>query len=209
MYMQRNGEGPRIHPTAKIAPGARIVGNVSIGARCYVDYGAVIASGGAPIRLDDHVIVLANSVIRSVGGAHRPAFPVRIGERSLISPLCALAGCAIGRGCYVATGAMIFQGAVIGDNSRIAAGAIVHVRTNLPPGTHIGLRHIAAPTADGFVTAANPEVIRPHLATADFFSTVFAAADVDIETLHQNVMDTLAQEIFGWVDRPVSQPEPE
>ena len=124
---------------------------MTVGERCYVDYNVVIESSGAPIVIDDETIIFANSVIRSVGGISRPAFPVRIGNRTLISPLCALAGCIVGSNCYIATAALIFQGATIGDNCRIAAGAIVHLKTTLPAGTNIGLRYIAVPTDGGKV----------------------------------------------------------
>src|SRR5215472_3808436 len=144
-----------IHPSAVVAASAQIIGNVSIGESCYIDYNVVIESSGTPIEIADHVIVLANSVIRSVGGVHRPAFSVRIQDHTLISPSCSLVGCQIGRNCYLATGVMIFQGAVIGQDSRISAGAIVHLKTILPPQTRVGLRHIAVPTVSGPLITAD------------------------------------------------------
>src|SRR5215475_2054466 len=125
MIITRNGQAPAVHPSAVVASSAQIIGNVSVGASCYIDYNVVIESSGLPIEIADHVIVLANSVIRSVGGVHRPAFSVHIEDHSLISPSCSLVGCQIGRKCYLATGVMVFQSAVIGEGSRISAGAIV------------------------------------------------------------------------------------
>jgi carbonic anhydrase/acetyltransferase-like protein (isoleucine patch superfamily) len=202
MFVTRDGHTPRAAPTARIAPSAQIIGNVEIGERCYVDYGVVIASSGAPIRLHDDVIVLANSVVRSVGGSHRPPFPVEIGPRSLISPLSALVGCRVGARCYLATGVLVFQGAEIGDGSRIAAGAIVHVRTVLPPGTHVGLRHIAvaAASAAGFIATPDVAEARAHLAATDFFRSVFDEDAADQEHLHERVMETLARELFESAD---------
>jgi hypothetical protein len=46
VLIERNGDAPRGHASAQIAPSATIVGNVLIGARAYVDHAAVIASGG-------------------------------------------------------------------------------------------------------------------------------------------------------------------
>ena len=145
MIFTRNGQAPTIHPLAVVASSAQIVGNVTVGESCYIDYGVVIESNGTPIEIADHVVVLANSVIRSVGGVHRPAFSVRIDDHTLISPSCSLVGCQIGRKCYLATGVMVFQGAVIGEGSRISAGTMVHLKTILPQHTRVGLRHIAAP----------------------------------------------------------------
>lgn len=80
MLVSRNGISPRIDPSARIAPTASIVGDVTVGPDCYIDYGAVIASSGPPVVLGEGVSILANAVIRSVGGHGRPPFPVRIGR---------------------------------------------------------------------------------------------------------------------------------
>ncbi len=200
MLIKRNGRAPSIHPTARIAPSAQIIGDVTIGAECYVDYNVVIESSGAPIKIQDHVIILANSVIRSVGGSSRAPFPVEIGDNTLISPLCALAGCQVGHNCYIATGVMIFQGAVIGDASRVAAGAIVHVKTMLPPRTRVGLRHLAVPTENGFLITPDLQLARDNLAAADFFKTVFNEESPQQESLQTSVMSRLLQEMLGWND---------
>jgi carbonic anhydrase/acetyltransferase-like protein (isoleucine patch superfamily) len=203
MFIRRNGQTPGIHPSAVVASSAQIIGNVSIGASCYIDYNVVIESSGVPIEIADHVIILANSVIRSVGGVHRPAFPVRIADHTLISPLCSLVGCQLGRNCYVATGVMIFQGAIIGDGSRISAGAIVHLKTILPPQTRVGLRHIAAPDGNGgCLITADIEAAREHIAAADFFGTVFEEQEHEQEVLQARVMQTLLQEALDWQDEP-------
>jgi carbonic anhydrase/acetyltransferase-like protein (isoleucine patch superfamily) len=203
MFITRNGRSPNVHPSAKVSPTAQIIGNVTIGEHCFIDCNAVIESSGAPIQIEDHVIILANAVIRSVGGTSRPPFAVRIGSQTLISPLCALAGCQIGRGCYIATGVMVFQGAVIGDASRVGAGAIVHLKTVLPPQTHVGMRHIAVPTEDGFLITADIQAARAYIAAADFFKTVFEADEQEQDSLQSTVMSKLLQEMLGWTDEPL------
>jgi carbonic anhydrase/acetyltransferase-like protein (isoleucine patch superfamily) len=200
VFVKRNGQSPNIHSSAVIAPTAQIVGNVSVGEGCYVDYNVVIESSGTPIEIGDHVIILANSVIRSIGGVSRPPFAVQISDHALISPLCALVGCQIGRNCYIATGAMIFQGAVIGDDSRISAGAIVHVQTALPPDSRVGLRHIAVPTPNGCLITPDIQAAREHLAAADFFGAVFQQGQQEQGALQSRVMEQLLQEMLGWHD---------
>ena len=199
MIVSRNGLTPTVHPSSVIAPSAQIIGNVTIGEHCYIDHNVVIESSGAPISIGNETIILANSVIRSVGGISRPPFPVHIGNRTLISPLCALAGCSVGSNCYIATAVLIFQGAIIGNDCRIAAGAIVHLKTVLPPGTHIGLRHIAVPTDDGFMATADIQQARDAITRADFFQTVFEESAQD-DALHSAVMDRLLKEVLSWKD---------
>ncbi len=203
MLITRNGKSPQVHPSAHIAETAQIIGDVRIGERCYIDYGAVIESSGTPIEIEKEVLVLANAVIRSVGGVSRPAFGVHIGERTLISPLCALVGCQLERECYIATGAMIFQGAQIGEGSRVSAGAIVHLNTVLPPMTRVGLRHFAVPDGAGFLITPDVETARARIGAARFFKTVFEVDEEAKEKLHGDVMAKLLAEMLGWQDEPV------
>jgi len=154
------------------------------------------------VELGDEVIVFAGAIVRSVGGSSRPAFPVRIGNRTLVSPLCVLTGCHIGTQCYVATAAIVLQGAVVGDQARIGAGAIVHATTRIPDLGRVGMRHVAVPTADGFLSTADVEVARRVIAAVDFFDTAFGAVDADQAHLHDEVMTRLLNEVHSWQDVP-------
>jgi carbonic anhydrase/acetyltransferase-like protein (isoleucine patch superfamily) len=205
MLVQRNGHSPQVHRDAEIAVTATVVGNVQIGARAYIDHNAVIASSGPPIVIGEETVVFAGALIRSVGGSSRPALPVEIGQRTLVSPLCVLTGCEVGRNCYVATAATLLQGAVLGDHVRVGAGAIVHAATVLPDGARVGMRHVAVPVPDGYVTTADVEVARQVVAGMDFFDRAFGAREDDQEQLHEHVMSTLLDEVHGWQDDPSAQ----
>ncbi len=200
MLIERNGEAPQVHASARVASSASVVGNVQIGARAYVDHGVVIESSGAPVEIADEVVVFAGAIIRSVGGSSRPAFPVRIGGRTLVSPLCVLTGCEVGANCYLATGAILLQGATVGDHVRVGAGAVVHATTVVPERARVGMRHVAVPTADGFLSTADVERAREAIAGIDFFETAFGAAGEDQAELHAQVMATLLDEVHGWHD---------
>jgi carbonic anhydrase/acetyltransferase-like protein (isoleucine patch superfamily) len=141
VLFSRNGLKPALDATASVAPSASIVGNVIIGAGCYIGHGAVVESSGPAVELEAGVLVMANTVIRSTGGRHRPEFPVTIGANSLVGPQSALIGCRIGADCYVATAAIVFQGAEVGDGTRVGAGSIVHAGALLPPTSRVPARH--------------------------------------------------------------------
>jgi carbonic anhydrase/acetyltransferase-like protein (isoleucine patch superfamily) len=202
MLIERNGEAPRAHASAGIASSASVVGNVQIGAHAYVDHGVVIESSGPVVEIGAEAVVFAGAVVRSVGGLARPAFPVIIGERTLVSPSCVLTGCQVGRGCYIATGAILLQGARLGDHVRIGAGAIVHATTVVPDHARVGLRHVAAPSAEGYASTADVESARRAVADLDFFETAFGASASDQARLHEQVMTTLLDEVHGWRDHP-------
>jgi hypothetical protein len=80
MLVARNGAEPRVHPEAKVAPSATNVGNVRISVGAYVDHHVLAESSGPPIDIGDQAVVFAGAVLRSVGGAGRPAFPVRVAQ---------------------------------------------------------------------------------------------------------------------------------
>src|SRR5205809_1031875 len=101
MLFERNGNQPRVAQSASVAESATIVGDVTLGARCYIDHHVVIESSGPPVEIADEAVVLAGSVIRSVGGQSRPGFAALVGSRSLVAPHCTLSGCRVGRNCYI------------------------------------------------------------------------------------------------------------
>lgn len=204
MLIARNGVRPTVSATARIAATAVVAGDVTLGAGCIIDHGAVIESSGPRVYLEDGVIVMPNSVIRSVGGSARPAFEARIGPGSLIGPLSSLVGCRLGADCYVATGVMVFQGAAIGDGTRLGAGCVVHVGTRLPAKSRVGLRQIAAPGDAGRpVVTGDLDRARTAVAAGDFFGTVFAADDDDQQILHRRSIAAIAEEMTGWDDEPI------
>ncbi len=204
MIFERNGTHPAVAATASLAESATIVGDVTIGARCYVDHNVVIESSGPPVDIADEVVVFAGSVIRSVGGQSRPGFATHIGPRSLIAPHCTLSGCRVGRNCYVATDVTVLQGAVVGDGARLGVGAIVHAGTVLPKLARVGMRHVAAPTEDGgFVSTSEVEEVRDLVAAAAFFDRAFATSEPDQSQLHEDVITKLLDEVHEWRDRRV------
>jgi carbonic anhydrase/acetyltransferase-like protein (isoleucine patch superfamily) len=199
--VERNGARPRIGAGARIASTAQLVGDVRVGEGCVVDYGAVIASSGPPVVLGRGVVVMTNAVIRSVGGDRRPAFPVAIGDESLVGPLAALAGCTIGEGCYLATGVMVFHGASVGAGSRLGAGSIVHTGASVPAESRVGMRQYAVAGAGGTaVVTADLAEARELLAEADFFARAFAVDEPSLEALHRRATATLRAEAAGFSD---------
>jgi carbonic anhydrase/acetyltransferase-like protein (isoleucine patch superfamily) len=200
MIVRRNQAEPVVAPSARVAPTAQLVGDVRVGEGCVIDYGAVVASAGPPVVLGRGVVVMPNAVVRSVGGEHRPAYPVEIGDDSLIGPLAALAGCVLGEACYVATGVMVFHGARVGTGSRLGAGSIVHTAAVLPPASRVGMRQFAVAGADGTVVTSDLDTARTLLAKAGFFERAFASDEADPVALHREATATLRAEADGWDD---------
>jgi gamma-carbonic anhydrase len=122
--------GPRLHPGAWVAPGAVVLGQVSLGEEASVWYRAVLRGDinrievGPRSNLQDGVIVhVANDHPALIG-----AF-VTVGHAALIH------ACTVGDEVLVGMGAIILDGAEIGARSIVGAGALVTVGMKVPPGS--------------------------------------------------------------------------
>ena len=131
MLIRHRGHAPTVDPTAYIAPNATLVGDVRIGPRVRVMYGAVLDAEGSTVEVGEACIISEHAVLRATAVGERP-LPVRLGDHAFISPHATLLGCEIGRCCYVATGATVLQGARLGPGSVLALGAAAHAGAVLP-----------------------------------------------------------------------------
>jgi len=119
-----------IDPTAFIAPGAIVLGDVTLGARASVWYGAVLRGDvdaivvGEASNLQDGTIVHVDS-----------GLPARIGARVGVGHRAILHGCTVEDDCLIGMGSVLLNGVHIGTGSVVAAGAVVPEGTEVPPGS--------------------------------------------------------------------------
>ncbi len=120
---------PSIHPDAWIAPGAVVVGSVTIGADSSVWYGSILRAD------DDEILIGEQCNIQDQCCLH-----VDSGEQVTLERRVSLGHNATVHGCHVEEGALVGMGAVVlgrarvGAGSLIAAGAVVLPGTQIPPG---------------------------------------------------------------------------
>jgi carbonic anhydrase/acetyltransferase-like protein (isoleucine patch superfamily) len=138
MLIEHQSKRPNIDPTAYVAPTAVICGDVTIGPRTHVSFGAVIEAHGAPVRIGSQCVIRENLNIRSTS---RNA--VEIGDHVLIGPQSSLKGCIVEDECFLATGVKIYQGAVIGRRTEVRIDGVVHVRSVLPPNSLVPIKWVA------------------------------------------------------------------
>ncbi len=120
---------PRIHPTAYVAPGAVVMGDVEIGAESSVWFNCVVRGDVHRIRIGERTSIQDLTMVHVM----REMYPTIIGDDVTIAHHCCVHGCTIGDRVLVGMGAVILNGAVIGDDCIIAAGAVVGERTEIPP----------------------------------------------------------------------------
>jgi gamma-carbonic anhydrase len=136
-----NGHTPRIHPSAFVAAGCRIIGDVEIGEQASIWYNCVLRGDVNAIRIGARSNVQDGTVIHcdsDKGGM--VGFPTIIEEDSLIGHMAMLHGCMIKTKSLVGLGAIVMDGCVIEAEAMLAAGAMLTPGKVIPTGQMWGGR---------------------------------------------------------------------
>lgn len=122
-----HGKTPQIHETAFIAPGCRIIGDVTIGPDSSIWYNCVIRAEvnriviGARTNIQDGSIVHCDGPMPGVPDG----FPTIIGDDVLVGHNVMLHGCLLNDRAFVGLSATVMNGAVIEGDAMLAAGAML------------------------------------------------------------------------------------
>jgi len=122
--------GPRIHDTAYVAPGATVVGDVTLMEESSVWYGAVLRGDINRITIGPRSNVQDNAVVH----IDTPN-ETRLGELVTVGHSAIVHACTIDDEVLIGMGAIILDGAEIGARSIIGANALVTLGAKIPPGS--------------------------------------------------------------------------
>ncbi|MES2136465.1 MAG: gamma carbonic anhydrase family protein [Pseudomonadota bacterium] len=111
---------PRLGPGAWAAPSADLIGDVRLGARASVWFGAVLRGDNTPLILGDDTNFQDGAIGHSDAG-----FPLTIGARVTVGHQAILHGCTVADDCLIGMGARILNGAAIESECIIGAGALI------------------------------------------------------------------------------------
>ncbi len=122
-----HGKTPRIHDSAFIAPGCRIVGDVEIGEGSSIWYNCVLRADVSRIVIGRRTNVQDGSVLHCDGPnpAHPDGCPLIIGDDVLIGHMAMVHGCRIEDRGFVGLGAIAMNNALIASDSMLGAGAML------------------------------------------------------------------------------------
>ena len=121
MTLYRIGDvEPKLGPGAWVAPSADLIGDVRLGARASVWFGAVLRGDNTPLILGEETNFQDGSV-----GHSDADFPLTIGARVTVGHQAILHGCTVADDCLIGMGARILNGAVIESECIIGAGALI------------------------------------------------------------------------------------
>jgi carbonic anhydrase/acetyltransferase-like protein (isoleucine patch superfamily) len=111
---------PTIAEGAWAAPSADIIGDVRLGPRASVWFGAVVRADNTPILIGEETNLQDGSV-----GHSDPGAPLTIGARVTIGHQAIVHGCTIADDCLIGMGARILNGARLGPECLVGAGALI------------------------------------------------------------------------------------
>jgi carbonic anhydrase/acetyltransferase-like protein (isoleucine patch superfamily) len=111
---------PRIDPSAFIAPGAQVIGQVELAAGASVWFNAVLRGDESGIFIGEGSNIQDGSVVHV-----DTSDPVRVGKHVTVGHNVTLHGCTVEDGALIGMGATILNGAVVKKGALVAAGALV------------------------------------------------------------------------------------
>lgn len=183
---------PSLPPDCFVAPSAGLVGDVTVGPKSSVWYGALLRGDVNKIVIGRETNVQDGSVIHvsknNLGGQ---VLPTIIGDRVTIGHSATLHACTVESEALVGMGATVLDGAKVSSGAIVAAGAVVTPKTVVPPGELWG----GNPAK--FMRAVTPE--------EKAFITESAANYVSLAAAHKEEADKpleqIAKDIVDAADR--------
>ena len=123
------GFRPKIAEGVFIAPGAMIIGDVTIHVGASVWFNAVIRGDSAPIVIGPHSNIQDNCTLHA-----DPDAPVTIGASCTIGHNAIVHGATLGDHVLVGMGATVLNHAVVGSNTILGASTLVSEQKQIPEG---------------------------------------------------------------------------
>ncbi|HEY3993072.1 MAG TPA: gamma carbonic anhydrase family protein [Ktedonobacteraceae bacterium] len=122
-----NGVWPTVADDVFIAPGATVIGNVTIGEGASIWYNAVVRGDSAPIVIGRRTNVQDNCTLHVDADA-----PLTIGEECTIGHNAVIHGATLGDHVLVGMSAVILSHAKVGSRSIVGACALVNEHKEMP-----------------------------------------------------------------------------
>ena len=115
------GRWPSVGEGAWIAPGASVVGDVTLGVDVSIWYAAVLRGDVERISVGDRSNVQDGAVLHVTKGRYacEVGAEVTVGHRAVVH------GCRVGDGALIGIGAIVLDGARVGEEALVAAGSVV------------------------------------------------------------------------------------
>lgn len=165
---------PTISPSAAfIAPSANLIGNVTLGAKSSVWYGATVRGDGNQVTIGDQTNIGDRAVIHIA--KIQGDFPTVIGNGVTVKPGAIVHAAVLKDNCVIGEGAQVLDGSQVGSHSIVEPGSIVKPHTVIP---------------DGQVWGGAPATMVRNVTQEDIESILHSAEDMaELAVLHAQECD--------------------
>lgn len=126
------GNRPQIHGSAFVAPGAEIIGSVTVGKDASIWYNAVLRGDLAPITIGERSNVQDGCLLHVRNGRS-----LRIDSDTTLGHGVIAHACTIGDHVLLGMGSVILDEAVIRPYTIVAAGSVVRIGSEFPEGVMV------------------------------------------------------------------------
>jgi carbonic anhydrase/acetyltransferase-like protein (isoleucine patch superfamily) len=129
VIVELGGVRPTIGDDVWLAPTAVLAGDVRVGDRASIWFGAVLRGDSSSITIGAGTSVQDNAVVHCAKD-----LPTVVGDDVVVGHAAMLEGCVIEDGAVVGMGAIVLQRARLGAGSMLAAGAVLSERREIGAG---------------------------------------------------------------------------
>ena len=127
--VELDGVRPTVGADVWLAPTAVLIGDVHVGDRASIWFGAVLRGDASRITVGERTSIQDNCVIHCAD-----ALPTEIGSDVVVGHGSLLEGCVIEDGAVVGMGSIVLQRARVGAKAVLGAGAVLSERREVGPG---------------------------------------------------------------------------
>lgn len=128
MIVTLREHAPRIGSGCFVAPDAWLIGEVEIGDRVSIFFGAVLRGDILPIRVGSETNLQEHVMVHTTGGRA----PAVIGSQVTVGHRAIVHGCRVGDRCLIGMGSIVLDEAVLEDECLIGAGAVIPEGMKVP-----------------------------------------------------------------------------
>lgn len=122
----------QIHPTCWIAPGAVVVGDVTLEELTSVWFNCVLRADDTPVVIRARTNIQEGSIFHA-----DPGYPAEVGEGCTIGHGAIVHGATVGPNTTIGMRAVLMNGVVVGENSIVGAGSLLTIDKIYPPNSMI------------------------------------------------------------------------
>lgn len=130
------GHTPRIDPSCYIAPGAMVLGRVTLARDVSIWFNCVLRGDLASIEIGEGSNIQDLTTIHIEGLEERGDGTERgtvVGRNVTVGHNCVIHSCVLEDECLIGMGAVVMGGARVGRGAIVGAGAVVLEQTQIPP----------------------------------------------------------------------------